>query len=190
MADETLNKIEREYVIPLRHKWKIVPRYKRANKAVRTVKEFLVRHMKIRDKDLRKIKIDRYLNEELWFRGIRKPPAKIKVKAVRDGEIVKVELAELPEKLKFKKLKEEKKLQASTKSEKAHIHKEGEEHEHIHKEQQEKKEEEKEKKAAVVEEGQKIEEALAKKTKHTTKPKAKKKQKSEEKDYNKSSRGR
>ena len=107
MADETLNKIEREYVIPLRHKWKIVPRYKRANKAVRTVKEFLVRHMKIRDKDLRKIKIDRYLNEELWFRGIRKPPAKIKVKAVRDGEIVKVELAELPEKLKFKKLKEE-----------------------------------------------------------------------------------
>src|SRR3989344_5992210 len=180
MADETLNKIEREYVIPLRHKWKIVQRYKRANKAVRTVKEFLVRHMKIRDKDLRKIKIDRYLNEELWFRGIRKPPAKIKVKAVRDGEIVKVELAELPEKLKFKKLKEEKKLQASTKSEKAHIHKE----------QQEKKEEEKEKKAAVVEEGQKIEEALAKKTKHTTKPKAKKKQKSEEKDNNKSSRGR
>src|SRR3989338_1558877 len=190
MAETKTDKIEREYVIHLRKEWMKVPRYKRVNKSVKAVKEFIARHMKVYDRDLKKIKIDRYLNEELWFRGIKKPPHKIKVKAVREGEIVKVELAEMPEKLKFKKLKEEKKLQASTKSEKAHVHKEGEEHEHIHKEQQEKKEEEKEKKAAVVEEIQKIEEALAKKTKHTTKPKAKKKQKSEEKDYNKSSRGR
>jgi len=101
-------KIEREYVIPLRVEWKKVPRYKRAAKATKAIKEFLVRHMKVYDRDLKKIKIDKYLNEFVWFRGIKKPPAKIKVKAIRNGDIVKVELAELPDKLKFKKIKEEK----------------------------------------------------------------------------------
>ena len=38
-------KIEREYIIPLRRRWKIVPRYKRTKKAVKAVKEFLVRNM-------------------------------------------------------------------------------------------------------------------------------------------------
>ncbi len=47
-----IEKIEREYIIPLRIKWKKVPRYKRANKAIKAIKEFLVRHMKIRNKDL------------------------------------------------------------------------------------------------------------------------------------------
>ena len=70
-------KIEREYIIPLRERGRPVPRYKKTPKAVKTVKEFLVKHMKIRDRDLNKIKIDTYLNEALWFRGIRKPPYKI-----------------------------------------------------------------------------------------------------------------
>jgi len=101
-------KVEREYIIPLREKGRVVPRYKKTPKAVKTVKEFLVRHMKIRDRDLKKIKIDRFLNEVLWFRGIKNPPHKIKVKAIKEGEIVRTELAELPEKLRFKKEKEEK----------------------------------------------------------------------------------
>jgi large subunit ribosomal protein L31e len=81
MAKETkpTEKIEREYTIPLRHRWKIVPTYKRANKAVKAIKEFLVRHMKIRDRDLDKIKVDKYLNEAIWARGIKHPPSKIKV---------------------------------------------------------------------------------------------------------------
>jgi len=109
MADtKTETKLEREYIIPLRNKWKRVPRYKKANKAIKAIKEFLVRHMKLRDNDLSKVKIDKYLNEEIWFRGIRKPPSKIKVKAIKEGDIVKVELAELPVNLKFKKLREEK----------------------------------------------------------------------------------
>lgn len=103
-------KIEREYIIPLRKKVKIVPRYKKTNKAVRTIKEFLVRHMKIRDRDLKKVKIDKYLNEYLWNRGIRHPPIRIKVKAVKEGDVVRAELAEseIPTKIKFKKLREEK----------------------------------------------------------------------------------
>ena len=50
-------KIEREYIIPLREKCRVVPRYKKTPKAIRTIKEFLVKHMKIYDRDLRKIKI-------------------------------------------------------------------------------------------------------------------------------------
>ena len=80
MTEET-KKLEREYVIPLRREWLKVPEYKRANKAVKAIKEFLVRHMKVYDRDLRKVKIDILLNNELRFRGMRKPPARIKVKA-------------------------------------------------------------------------------------------------------------
>ena len=108
MEEKKQNIIEKEYTIPLREKVRAVPRYKKTNKAVRTIKEFLVRHMKIYDRDLNKIKIDKYLNEYLWFRGIRKPPYMVKIKAKREGGFVKVELVELPEKLKFKKAREEK----------------------------------------------------------------------------------
>ncbi len=111
MAKKTEAKIEKEeriYVIPLREKCRVVPRYKKTNKAMKTVKEFLVKHMKIRDRDLNKIKIDKYLNEAMWSRGIKKPPHKIKVKAIKQGDIVTAELVDFPDKLKFKKLKEEK----------------------------------------------------------------------------------
>ena len=171
-------KIEREYVIPLREKVRVVPRYKKVNKAVKTVKEFLVRHMKIRDRDLNKIKIDKYLNEALWFRGIRKPPHKIKVKAVKEGGIVRAELADMPAKLKFKKAREERILQkaeAILKGKKTVIEKAKEgvqktpESKVEEKEEVEKKEEEKEKKSAVVEAGKEIEKTAAKQTKHSTK---------------------
>jgi len=102
--------LEREYIIPLRRQWLKVPEYKRANKAVKAIKQFLVKHMKVYDRDLRKIKIDILLNNELRFRGMRKPPAKIKVKAKKyDDGIVKVELAEIPKVIKYKLDKEKKK---------------------------------------------------------------------------------
>lgn len=191
MKQETnTNKIEREYVIPLRSKCKRVPRYKKTNKAIKTIREFLVRHMKIRDRDLSKIKIDKYLNEEIWFRGIKKPPAKIKVKVIKEGEIVKVELFEFPEKLRFKKEREEKRdkkadKKAKEKSKKIkEIDKKQEKEipsstpkseqnkedksEDTSKEtdKKEKKEENKEKKTAVIESMQKMEKDIAKKTKH------------------------
>jgi len=171
-----INQTEREYIIPLRKEWTKVPRYKRTNKAIKAIKEFIAKHMKIRDRDLRKIKVDKYLNEEIWFRGIRKPPSKIKVKAVKDGEIVKVELSELPDKLKFKKIREEKAEQKATEAIKTKEAQKPEEKaeekpEEEKKEDAEKKEEEKEKKAAVVEAGQHIEKEIAKRSKHQTKVK-------------------
>ena len=76
-------KIEREYIIPLREKCRAVPRHKRTVKAIRTIKEFLARHMKVRDRDLKKIKLDKYLNEFVWSRGIKNPIHKIKDKVIK-----------------------------------------------------------------------------------------------------------
>ncbi len=162
--------IEREYIIPLRHRWKIVPRYKRANKAVKAVKEFLVRHMKIRDRDLDKIKVDKYLNEVIWSKGIKNPPARIKVRAIKDGEIVRVEAVEMPENMKFKKLREERIDNASKETaKKKKAEKTEEEKKPETEETTEKKEEEKEDKAATVEAGREMEKMAAKKIKHETK---------------------
>ena len=96
---------EREYVIPLRKEWRKVANYRRTGRAVKAIKQFIARHMKVPERDLSKVKLDIYLNQEVWFRGRKKPPAKIKVKVVKEGDIVKVTLAEIPTIWKFEKLK-------------------------------------------------------------------------------------
>lgn len=72
--------MERVYVIPLRDVKK-VPRTIRSPKAIRTIKEFLKRHMKSDE-----IRIDHTVNEKVWERGIQKVPPKIKVKAVKEED--------------------------------------------------------------------------------------------------------
>ena len=167
---ETKNELEREYVIPLRRNWSKVPTYKRANKAIRTIKEFLLRHMKIRDGDLNKIKIDKYLNEFIWLRGIKKPPAKIKVKVRKEGEIVKAELSDLPERFKFKKIKlERRKQKASETVSKKKEEAPKEKTEETAEQKQEEKKEAEEKKASVVEAGKEFEKELGRRAKHQTK---------------------
>src|SRR3989344_5876122 len=155
--EKNIKEFEREYTIPLRRDWHKVPRYKRANRAVKALKEFLVQHMKIRDRDLRKIKLDKYVNEELWFRGIKNPPSKIKVKAIKEKDIVRVELFEMPKILGFKKAREEKSKEKSEKKKTEHIHT-GETKEE---KTEEKKVEVAEKKAATVEGMEKLEKETA-----------------------------
>ncbi|HSV42128.1 MAG TPA: 50S ribosomal protein L31e [Methanomassiliicoccales archaeon] len=77
------------YTIPLREV-KTVPVNERANKAVKVVREYVMRHMKA---DEENVWIDTKVNEALWTRSIQKPPHTIKVKAVRfeDG-LVEVSL--------------------------------------------------------------------------------------------------
>jgi len=100
--------LEREYIIPLRKKYMKVPKYRRTPKAIKAIKEFLARHMKTRDTT--KIKLDMYLNEEMWMGSIRKPPGKIRVKCKKfESGIVKVELAEIPQFIKWKIAREIKK---------------------------------------------------------------------------------
>jgi large subunit ribosomal protein L31e len=113
MAEKDSKKIEREYVIPLREKSRVVPRYKKTPKAVKTIKEFVARHMKIENRDLNKVRIDLHLNEQLWMRGIKKHPHKVKVKVVKEGDIVRVYGTDLPEKINFKKARLEKKDKAA-----------------------------------------------------------------------------
>lgn len=110
------SKIEREYIIPLREKSRVVPRYKKTPKAIKTIKEFIARHMKVENRDLNKVKIDKDLNQFMWARGIRKHPHKIKVKVTKEGENIKVELVDYPNNLKFKKLREERKVKDALES--------------------------------------------------------------------------
>lgn len=166
---------EREYIIPLRAKLVKVQKYRRAGKAIKLVKEFLVRHMKVRDRDLNKIRIDTYLNDFIWTRGIKNPPTKVKVKVFREGEIVRVELAETPDRLKFKKAKLENRdkraAEMGAKKKKAPRTPADSEKKKPESaaEPEGNKEEAKEKKAAVVEAGNKMEKAAAKQSKHMTK---------------------
>lgn len=169
-----IEKIEKEFTIPLREKCRVVPKYKKTNKAIKTIKEFLVRHMKVYDRDLRKIKIDKYLNEAVWSRGIKNPPIKIRVKAIKEPDtgIIRVELAELPEKLRFKKIREEKlessALEAMEKKKKKLGPKPPEEKpkEPEKGKTEEEKKEEKEKAEAGAEVTKKLEKDAAKQLKH------------------------
>jgi len=166
--------VKREYVIPLRAESRKVPRYRRTQKAVKAVKEFLARHMKIYDRDLNKIKIDSYLNEFLWARGIKNPPHKIKVVATKNSEgIVKVELVDYPDKLKFKKAraeKQEKSAEEISKKKKEKKTKEIEKSEEEKKAEEEKKTEDKEKSVAGAEAVKKVIESEAKQIKKQKQP--------------------
>lgn len=87
MADE----IERIMVIPLRAT-KQAPRTRRAKRAVKEVRETVMRHMRVSEDN---VWIDASVNEKLWENGMRNPPSKITVKAVKfeDG-LVEVSLSE------------------------------------------------------------------------------------------------
>lgn len=87
MAEET----ERIYVIPLKKKG--YTSSKAAPTAMKRVKQYLTKHMKVEAND---IWIDESLNKAIWSRGKYKMPSKIRVKAVRfeDG-VVEAYLPEL-----------------------------------------------------------------------------------------------
>ena len=76
------------YTIPLRDV-KRVPRTKRSPKAMRYIREFIQKHMKVED-----VVIATEVNEKIWERGREKIPSKIKVKAVEEDGTVEVLLAD------------------------------------------------------------------------------------------------
>ncbi|MBC7110208.1 MAG: 50S ribosomal protein L31e [Archaeoglobi archaeon] len=81
---------ERIYTIPLRRRVQTVPRWRRSEKAVKVVREFLAKHMKA---DIENVKIDESINKKIWERGAQKPPARIRVRAVKfDDGVVEAEL--------------------------------------------------------------------------------------------------
>jgi len=174
MAEESKIVLEREYIVPLRAGWSKVPEYKRANKAIKTLKEFIAQHMKVYDRDLRKIKVEIILNNEIRFRGMRKPPTRIKVRATKlESGIVEVRLVNIPDHIKFaldREAKKAKEIRVAADSKKSTMDKAKEAMKKPEKTEEEKAEE-KEKEQTSKEATQQLEKAKAKEAKHAPKTK-------------------
>ena len=69
--------IENIYTIPFYPQLNKTAPYKRTPRAIKLLKEFIFKHTKV---DF--VIIDEELNEFMWKRGIRKPPRKVKVRAI------------------------------------------------------------------------------------------------------------
>ena len=84
---------ERIYTIPLGKAW-LRPRKKRAPRAMRMIRAFITKHMKLEmraeEKEERgalpRLIISNDVNEKVWSRSIEKPPRKIRVRAAKDNE--------------------------------------------------------------------------------------------------------
>ena len=85
---------ERVYTVPL-GKALIMPANKRAPRAVRILKAFISKHMKLEarketegeeEEEPGRLIISNEVNLRIWTRGIGKPPRKIRVRAAKDKE--------------------------------------------------------------------------------------------------------
>jgi len=83
---------ERVYTVPLGKCW-IVPPNKRAPRAMRMIRSFVVKHMKLEargekeeEEEPKRLIISNDVNERVWGRGIEKPPRKIRIRAAKDKE--------------------------------------------------------------------------------------------------------
>ena len=91
---------EKTYTIPL-GKALIMPPRRRSPRAMRMIRAYIVKHMKIpsraeeEDESPPTITITKEVNEHVWEKGIEKPPRKVRVRATKDKEgNVTVHLAE------------------------------------------------------------------------------------------------
>jgi large subunit ribosomal protein L31e len=80
---------ERIYTIPLRDVTNKVPTTKRAPRAIKKIREYLQKHMKSDN-----VKLDNSINEKVWERSLNKIPARVRVKAVKQDDVVIATLVE------------------------------------------------------------------------------------------------
>jgi large subunit ribosomal protein L31e len=83
---------ERIYTVPLSKAW-IMPPNKRAPRAMRMIRSFITKHMKLEarregeeEEEPKKLVVSNEVNEKVWERGIEKPPRKIRVRAAKDKD--------------------------------------------------------------------------------------------------------
>ncbi len=85
---------EHIYTVPL-GKVRIVPANKRAPRAMRMLRSFITKHMKLEapkkteeeeEEEPAKLTISNEVNLKVWSRGIGKPPRKIRVRAAKNKE--------------------------------------------------------------------------------------------------------
>ncbi len=80
--------LERTYNVPLRREYQKAPRWKRTEKAVVGLRQFLAKHMKSEN-----VLLSTPLNNHLWHHGIKNPPHHVKVTATKNKEgVVHAEL--------------------------------------------------------------------------------------------------
>ncbi|SDF33474.1 50S ribosomal protein L31e [Halorientalis regularis] len=78
---------ERVITVPLRDV-NAEPKHERAGKAMTLIREHLAQHFSVEGDAVR---LDPSINEEIWERGQKKPPSKLRVRAARfeeEGEAV------------------------------------------------------------------------------------------------------
>jgi large subunit ribosomal protein L31e len=84
---------EKIYTIPLGKAW-IMPSNRRASRAVRMIREFVIKNMKlekprgeeVEEEEPKKLVISGEVNERVWGRGMQKPPRNIRVRAAKDKD--------------------------------------------------------------------------------------------------------
>jgi len=98
-------KVERIYTVPLGKAYNYL-RTRRAPRAVKLLREFLARHMKV---GIANVRLSNSLNTYLWEHSIQRPPRKAKVRVMKIAGNVK---AYLPDEVtdEEKKAKKEKEL--------------------------------------------------------------------------------
>jgi len=77
---------EKIYTIPLRKALRKSIK-KRAPYCMKIIREFLVTHTKTEN-----VMIGKHLNEAIWERGRQKPPKRVRVKVIKEDNIIKAEL--------------------------------------------------------------------------------------------------
>jgi large subunit ribosomal protein L31e len=135
---------ERAYTIPIRTVYNRAIRRERAKKAMKYIREFIAKHMKVEPDN---VKIHVSVNQIVWQRGIEKPPRKVKVVAVKDGETVWVYTPEERARLE-KEIKRQKKRAARKTQKKAETVKEEKKAEEADKTEEKKETKKKAKKEA------------------------------------------
>jgi len=84
---------EKFYTVPLGKAW-ITPPRRRVPRAMRMLKSFITKHMKLEsrketeeeEEEVSRLIISNEVNLRMWSRGIEKPPRKIRVRAAKDKE--------------------------------------------------------------------------------------------------------
>jgi large subunit ribosomal protein L31e len=85
---------EKTYTVPLSKAW-IVPANKRAPRAMHILRDYVVKHMKLKEakqgeeaeeEEPASLIISNEVNEKVWSKGIEKPPRNIRVRAAKDKD--------------------------------------------------------------------------------------------------------
>jgi len=111
MVDEK-KKLERIYTINLSAAYDYI-RTKRCMRAIKILRSYLARHFKA---DESNVKLSEALNSYVWRDSMQKPPRRVKVRGVKEGDVVNVYLHNEEE---IKKAKEQNKQKKAEKKKSA-----------------------------------------------------------------------